>query len=247
MKKIIILSFACAMASTPALAQDDNWTGPYVGVNAGYGSAETRSDATLGGAWAQEPAARQQRIVDGLASKAKPDGAIYGFQLGYNQQVSPNFLLGAEADLSLMSIKHDESSTSAGAPLYDFESSFKLKRSIAVKAKAGFTTGSTLFYATGGWNWTRANISSEITSSGGYSKEGVIKKDLNGYVLGGGIEQKFSKKISLRLEYTYNDLGDVTYTTAYRPGSAFTSPVFSETVTNKSSLHAIKLGVNYSF
>jgi outer membrane immunogenic protein len=65
-----------------------NWTGFYVGANAGYG-------------WAD---------ADNLA----PAGWFGGGQVGYNWQYAPNWVLGVEADLSGSNIN---GTNVAGAPL----------------------------------------------------------------------------------------------------------------------------------
>lgn len=247
MKKMIIITAACVAMTTSAAAAEDSWTGPYIGVHAGYGAANARSDAILTDQWAFEAQALQDRAAANFSRKVKPDGLLFGAQIGYNQQIGSSFLLGAELEYSNLDAKDRVEQISTGAPTYTSIHRFDAKHSFNLKAKAGFTTGRTLIYGTAGWNWTRAAVGTELVSTGGYSKAGGIKKSFDGLVVGGGLEHKLSNNVSARLEYAFSDLGKERFSTAYRTGSTFTSPVYSEQLTEKFKIHAVKLGVNYNF
>src|SRR5215471_13765513 len=70
-----------------------SWTGYYWGVNVGYGWGTSNYDASI--------------IFVGAVSRAQNiNGAIGGFQSGYNYQLG-NFLIGTESDLQLSGQKGD--------------------------------------------------------------------------------------------------------------------------------------------
>lgn len=91
MKKLLLAASAVMAIATPVLAGDlpyrrndyyapgpaaplFNWTGFYVGANAGYN-------------W-------------GSAAGGDPSGVIGGFTAGYNYQYSPNMVVGVETDIA---------------------------------------------------------------------------------------------------------------------------------------------------
>lgn len=250
MRKILNLTAiaACAIA-TPALAQDEDgsWTGAYVGVNAGYTDATSDQTVVLGGNWTTESAALQTRVTTDYPTNSKVQDINYGAQIGYNVQAGSSLVIGVEADVSALSGKEALSHTSAGTPSYTIANTFDPKVTYSVKGKVGIAAGNTLFYATGGWGWTQADLATDITSSGGYHKASSFSHTFDGYEVGGGLEHRFGSNVSLRVEYIYTDQGDVTYTTGYVTGSAFTSPAYTETFTQDLTMHLVRVGINLHF
>ncbi len=240
----IIGSVAFAM---PAFAEDGEWTGGYAGIQAGYSAAKSTSNVTLGGAWSSETTALQSRVVSDWSARQNADLGAFGGQIGYNYQASGGFVVGLEADMVGFSGKKDRSFVSSGSPTYTFGNHIDPKSLLSLRAKAGVASGNTLFYATGGWAWARTRMSADVTSNGGYSKEGIVNKTLDGFIIGAGVEHKFSSSISARLDYAYTDQGKAGYDTAYRAGSTFTSPVYSEAVRQDLRLHLVRVGVNFHF
>lgn len=243
---------ACVIAS-PALAQDgDNWTGAYVGLSAGYNDAKSDQTVALSGAWTTETAALQSNVVSFYPNNTKVQDLSYGAQLGYNMQTGGGLVLGLEAEVTGLS-----GSDTASKPLtpttpfpalsYASSTTFDPKVSYGVKARLGFASGKTLFYVTGGWGWTDADISMDITSNGGYHKVASTSHTFNGYQIGGGIEHKLGSNMSLRLDYTYTDQGDFVFNTAYTPTSAFQTPAYVETFRSDLQMHMVRLGVNFHF
>jgi outer membrane immunogenic protein len=112
MKKLTTAIAAIALIGTPAFAADIpvkapyapapavyNWTGWYVGVNAGASMGEAKTDFNI--------APFTQGVVGGhgetspnfpFSDTTSPDGFIGGGQIGYNWQVSPIWVVGLEAD-----------------------------------------------------------------------------------------------------------------------------------------------------
>ena len=133
------LSFAVAMAALvsgslsaradavgPALAPID-WTGPYIGVTAGYGWGQSRHTDTSGS----------------TTSDFDLHGSVAGLEAGYNWQLG-DFILGVEADGSLSTI--DGTSTN----VCTFGCTTELRWLGTLRAKAGYPIGKFLPYVTGG-------------------------------------------------------------------------------------------------
>ncbi|QIG52898.1 porin family protein [Altererythrobacter sp. BO-6] len=249
---VCLAAAATAVSASPAMAQDDeSWTGLYAGVHVGLSEVQSESDVTLGGAWSTETQGLRDFIVANAGADQKEDNVNLGLQLGYNYQTGP-VVFGAEIEFSSFEKNHIETrgplkQTANAATSYTFSNTVKPESLASAKAKLGLTTGSTLFYLTGGWAMAEMKFGAGITSSANYLKQGSLKKDTDGFTVGGGIEQRLTRNISARLSYDYTDQGSVNYTTAYRPGSAFTTPAYSETVNQDLKLHFIRLGVNYTF
>src|ERR1700752_77720 len=95
-----------------------DWSGFYLDVNAAYTFAEDEDITTTG------QAAGNIANVAGGARPARVrldrDGFIGGGQMGYNWQVSPNWVFGLEADISYVDVRRDVTVvgiSGAGAPL----------------------------------------------------------------------------------------------------------------------------------
>jgi outer membrane immunogenic protein len=84
-------------------------------------------------------------------------------------------------------------------------------------------TARSLWYVNGGW--TRSDF--DVTEPGFTS----VSKSLNGFFVGGGVEQSLSRNASLKLEYRFSDYEDFN----------FGGTTFDNTV------HSVRLGVSWKF
>ena len=249
---LTLTALALGLTASPALADDEaDWTGFYAGVHGGFNQTRSATDVTLGGAWSTEAASLRGFVANNMAERQRDDGYNLGAQIGYNYQTG-SLVLGVEADTSFLPGSETVSSGALRVPRtptlsYTFTNSINAKRMSSIKAKAGVAFGNTLIYGEGGWAWTKARFGTTVTSSGNYLKAGELEKTMDGFVVGGGLEQRLGDNLSVRLSYNYADQGTATYATAYRPGSAFTSPAYSETVRQDLRLHLVRAGVNYRF
>lgn len=251
---LTIAAVAAAAFASPALAQDaeGDWTGAYIGVSAGYTGAKSDSSVALSGSWASESTALQNEVVSRWAASQSLDDFNFGGQIGYNYQTS-GAVLGVEADISALNgddvVTRSQASTAFPSLTYTYTNRVDPKYIFSAKAKLGVATGSTLFYVDGGWAWTKVDFGSDITSNGGYSKSGRLSTTTDGFIVGGGIEHKFSPNVSARLSYHYTDQGDETYVTAYNTGSTFAPPGanYTETFTQDLRMHLVRVGLNFHF
>ena len=116
MKKLATAITAIALIGTPAFAADMavkapppppapvyNWTGWYVGVNAGASMGEAKTNLNGSPLFSTNnfgPGVVQFTSGFGIPNdKEYPDGFIGGGQIGYNWQYSPLIVVGLEADI----------------------------------------------------------------------------------------------------------------------------------------------------
>ncbi len=121
-----------------------------------------------------------------------------GLHLGYNWQFD-HIVAGFEIDGSGKSISATENFAGGRAEgSQDWLSSVRLR--------LGYATGGTLFYVTGGY--AVGNFEVALSTPGASYK---LNEALNGYVLGGGVEMKFSPNISGRIEALHYGFAENTY------------------------------------
>jgi len=205
-------------AYTPVAAA--NWTGWYLGGNIGSGTGRDRTTLT-----GLTPVPEQFNLA--------PDGINGGAQIGYNWQAS-NWVYGLEADIQASSQRDNKTAVALGLVSYDQ----KLPWFGTVRGRLGYSVGSTLFYATGGYAY--GGVKTKINALGVEVANASTTK--SGWTAGAGIETPF-KLLGLfgpnwtsKTEYLYVDLGSAS--TTILPG------VVSE---SKVTEHIFRTGLNYHF
>lgn len=165
-----------------APAQAETFDGPYIGVTAGWDRGEI-SDAIN-----SQP----------INTEASRDALVLGGYAGYNYKLSEKVVIGAEAGFTA-TVDDEINAASAGNgltvdPRYSFD----------LTARAGYlVTDKALVYVRGGYANNRVRTSLDTGN-------GIIRdsENLDGWVLGGGLEYAITKKVSARLEYRYSDFGN---------------------------------------
>jgi outer membrane immunogenic protein len=223
-----------------------NWSGFYVGGNVGYGWGKANSDVTLTVLGFPVP----------IPDTAKPKGTIGGAQIGYNWQLSPNWVLGVEADWQASGQK-----ASIALPDQPFggiiclcvgtlTSAYDAKIDWfgTVRGRVGYGWDRFLIFATGGLAYGEVKIAGTATESG-VSIGGPFSSTASfggskvnaGWTLGGGVEAALVDGWSVKAEYLYLDLGSL--------DTASAGPFGSETVTTHTRFtdNIVRVGVNYRF
>ncbi|QND74341.1 outer membrane protein [Tardiphaga robiniae] len=208
---------------TPVVAAD--WTGWYLGGNVGSGTGRDRSSISKPGDLPGDPATS---LIFNLA----PDGINGGLQLGYNWQAA-NWVYGLEADIQASSQRDNKTVIDFGSLAYDA----KLPWFGTVRGRLGYSVGSTLFYATGGYAY--GGVKTKI------SEDGIqvfnVSTTKSGWTAGAGIETPFrllglfGPNWTSKTEYLYVDLGTASNT------------VNTTTVTTAVTEHIFRTGLNYHF
>jgi outer membrane immunogenic protein len=246
----------------PAMVEVYNWTGFYIGGNAGYSWGRSNADVsyfnTATGAPIVPPAGS---IVN---NSFDMNGAIAGGQAGYNWQTS-NWVLGLEADIQWSGERGSSAfrcaATATGGiclpgltflPAGVTGTNLALDQSLewfgTVRGRAGLlATPQVLLYATGGLAYGSIKTSGALS---GVTPGGIAVASLGsnsetrvGWTAGAGVEGMITRNWSAKLEYLYMDLGRSnagTFTLA--PAS-----VIAANVSSNFADHILRAGVNYRF
>lgn len=181
-----------------------DWSGAYVGVHGGFGSGEYQAAA----------------FTD---EGTDIDGGLLGVQAGYNVQID-NFVLGIEADASWANIDYGVS-----APEGTFN--YSVDWLATLRARAGVTFDSVLYYATAGLAAGGAALdmhASPIDYSDSWTHVG--------WTAGVGAEAMLTDSISINGEYLYRDLGEQYYVLPLPPSADISLKA-----------HTVTVGVNFHF
>jgi outer membrane immunogenic protein len=196
MKKLLLASItAVAFCSAPALAADMavkapakapayqavapvfNWTGCYLGAQAGYAWGHTGYDLEI------PPDANS-----GFNFNVK--GGVAGGHLGCNYQIN-QFVLGIEGDGEWTGIKGDDNDR--GGTTDKISGNWQA----SIRARAGMAFDRYLVYATGGGAWMNVTYSKPDFNSE------TVHETLKGWTAGAGVEYAFYNNWTMRAEYRY--------------------------------------------
>jgi outer membrane immunogenic protein len=179
-----------------------DWTGFYIGVNAGVGLGRdyTRLAVPAGPSFE--------------ASYLGPQGGLGGGQVGYNYQTSGSFfggplVFGVEADIQGTGMR-DSLNCGLGCPGPAASSSVfnqRLDWFGTARARVGIATGPVLSYVTGGFAY--GNVKTSLTETVGPGV-GVFATSQNkgGWTIGSGVEVALGGNWTGKIEYLYLNLGD---------------------------------------
>ena len=178
-----------------------DWTGFKAGVDLGWGWANADGNA-FGGKhndWA--------------------DGIVGGAHVGYDYQVAPNVVIGAEADIMAPDLTARD--RAAGIPVEN-----QINWMSTFRGRAGFTFDQFLVYGTGG-----LALAGVDTSIPGASET----QTRVGWTVGAGAEAMLTDAISTRVEYLYSNFGDDTVNVGGTP------------VSSNLDTHVLRAGLSYKF
>jgi outer membrane immunogenic protein len=240
-----------ARAYTKAAAVDPayNWSGFYVGINAGYGTGTSSTTLTPDAFEANILAAGLN--INPLPPNLRPNGFVAGGQAGYNYQFG-SVVAGVEADLSYAGLRKTDSATGpfSIAGVLTTQIATRLDWFGTVRARLGVLPASNLLlYATGGLAYgdvrtttTGSNLPAINCTTFVYCATGSTSGVSVGWTAGGGMEYAFSREWTARAEYLYLDLGkrSVTFPDLDNvPGTLTAASSFRA--------HIVRGGLNYRF
>jgi outer membrane immunogenic protein len=216
--------------------QASNWAGFYLGGNIGSGTGRDRSVLNIGGG--------------GFTANAEtfnlsPDGINGGIQAGYNWQAA-TWVFGLEADIQGSSQRDNRACVDTCVIPGSFVAyDAKLPWFGTARGRLGYSVGSTLFYATGGFAY--GSIKTGVASNVAGATNNVVFSDTKGgWTAGAGIETPFSflrlfgPNWTSKTEYLYVDLGSTSGSFPIFPGVAVTT-------TTQVHEHIFRTGLNYHF
>jgi opacity protein-like surface antigen len=239
-----LLGGACAVAllalGQPGLGKDgprarvpkapsvpySDWTGLYLGINAGYGFGTSQTDAFFGNGTVGSPS-----FAAGASSKL--DGALGGAQAGYNWQ-SGIWLIGLETEIAATTQRATQAyfcpATSCNPTLAGFDATVgiwqyqKLEWFSTLRGRLGVTvTPDALVYATGGAaiagiSHVGTNVGSNLTplldangnpiNTTAVAGTGFLTHTTKtGWAAGAGVEVRLAGNWTGKIEYLHLDFG----------------------------------------
>jgi outer membrane immunogenic protein len=203
------------LAPTPAFS----WTGFYVGADIGAALASTSVDQFT------------------YTHRSNDAGILGGGYVGYNYQVSPNFVLGVEGDFQ--GATSDSSLTDVSPPFFG-KITNQQNWLAAINGRLGVAYDRALFYAIGGAAWTQDRVTSDyaLLRVGAFNQTFAQSTrqnlDLSGFDVGGGVESAIYSNWIGRVEYRYYDFGP------YAPQQGFTGR-------ERTSINTVRVGLAYLF
>ena len=217
------------------------WNGFYAGANGGYGWEDNQQTLTV-----NNYTADGVFLLTDKFDAPQAEGGFGGGQIGYNWQGiwNPNLVLGVEADIQGAGIGGTRTSTVfTGLATNTVQEEKNLDWFGTVRGRLGYAANSTLFYVTGGFAYGGVKDSFKFTNIGNGNVALASKSStLGGYVVGAGLEYKFTPQWSFKAEYQYISLGDTDQTGTYATGGQ------TENVNGvRHDYNTVRAGVNYSF
>jgi outer membrane immunogenic protein len=288
MNKILFAAIgALALTSVPAVAADMpvkaprtavavvyDWTGFYVGANAGYSWGRTRGD--LDGTVRRQVfrTAGPDLIFDSglvaapFSDRDRANGWVGGGQIGYNVQ-SSNWLFGLEADIQKTGEK-SSSDLAFGIPAVFIPGAQgtiaaqtlalgirqKLDWFATFRARAGLLASERLLiYGTGGL--AVGHLESNYTFGSAILGTTAVATDRTraGWVVGAGAEAALWDRWTAKVEFLHMDLGRfdggsvaATVNQLATPGVGFnTVTTFTGTARARFTDNILRVGLNYRF
>lgn len=226
---------AGSVGSAPALAQDGDYNGLYVGGSIGYtvqandrGSSvlfDTNRNGSFGdtvnnslGQNAFAPG-----FCGGRSAGANPncrgdkDGKEYFGHVGADTQFG-GIVVGVVGEFGKSEAEDAVTAFSSTPASYTLNREFRYNA--GARGRVGFTpNNSTLFYATGGVAWAKIRNGFSTTNGvNAFTTNG--NSDAWGYSFGGGVEQRVSRNLSFGVQYLNTTYRDDDFRVTAGPGTA---------------------------
>ena len=184
------------------LATVYNWSGCYIGVNAGGGWARTEFTNTAN-------STAFGHLDPGESFTYTNDGFVGGGQVGCNYQVN-QWVFGIEGSFDGTSIKGDANNL---AILNDDIFTTRINSIGTVTGRVGYAWNNVLLYAKGGYAGGHVQFSVSDTCCVGGSPMGAGSDShwQSGWTIGGGLEYGLTPNWIVGAEYNYIDLGTASY------------------------------------
>jgi outer membrane immunogenic protein len=229
-----------------------NWTGFYVGANGGYSWGDWSSTSPNG-----------LPIPLGTSFNPHVDGWVGGLQAGYNWQTNANWVLGVEADIQATGERASSANSATALIPFNTDFHFSLTQASAndwdfpwfatfrgrlgwladpqtlLYGTVGLAVGEFKFATTTTTTVQRLLGATSTTPSGAPIITTASFSDSQtrvGGAVGLGVERKFDRNWSGKLEYLYLDFGTATYF----GGTASQTDV-------RLRDHVVRVGINYAF
>ena len=217
-----------------------NWTGWYIGLNAGGAWGRTSVNSTFTPSTLNDDA-----IAASDSPTLKPNGFTAGGQFGYNYQFS-QWLVGLEADFGYFGLRNSQTITAlyppgGGGGSYTVMPSIKTNWLGTVRPRLGYVWDRTLLYATGGLAVTDVHFDDSFIDTFGDAGSSSVSKVKAGWAFGGGLEYAMWNNWSVKAEYLHLDFGSVSSSNVV----IVCAPNCAQTHTVNLKSDVVRLGLNY--
>lgn len=237
--KTILLATACILAPVGLASATDanavlpvaaiyNWSGAYIGAQAGYAWGNARVGQTFA-----------PGSFDDYGWGYSPSGGFGGLYAGYSEQFDGGLLLGIEGDYSFAAVKDTTLYRALGVDDPAFGGELKLDSVGSVRLRAGYAMDRWLPFVTGGLAVASYKHTTVDIPGGPYAD---VKDTIAGYTLGAGAEYAVTDNWVVRGEYRFADFGRHTSQRHFISDGA---PLGSEEI--ELSTHDIRIGIAYKF
>jgi outer membrane immunogenic protein len=201
----------------PSYVNYDPFSGPYLGVNVGYGW----DFGTSAGAFQAVPLAELATL---------PQGFLGGLQAGYGFRPNPFLYLGLEGDVDGAALTG--SSTMPGLVSATSKNSWLA----SLRADVGIVpVGHALIYGTVGYGWGGGEFTVNELFSG---SQASINPTMSGFVWGGGVKIPLAQNWVAGVKYLQYDFGTVSLASPSTPGLVYTQ---------KDRVDVVRAELNYKF
>lgn len=233
MRKLgLVVATAAAFSVGAASANDQNWSGFYVGGV--VGATAFKTDTADYWCWYACDAPGN--------SEVKASG---GLTMGYNWQLSKNFVVGIEADIS-SGAKSSESMNWSSTDGVNWKSEWNWLAT--VRGRAGLAVDRTLVYVTGGLAIADAEYRAQEFYTGATDPyRASFDGKLRGLVAGAGVEHALTKNMSFKAEYLYVSMPKKSGCWENNGGCYNTGGANDESVHWTSSANLVRAGLNWKF
>lgn len=242
----------------PRIESGYDWSGVYVGVNAGYAFNGKASNTITGNEAVTSNAITNGFVPPGISTRG--NGITGGGQIGTNYQFrngpAGGALIGIEADLVYL----DANGTTDIVTGRGFDTQFHSAVGYlgTIRGRIGYAFDRFLVYGTGGLAFGEVNNSMTNTSRAGVTGYfGSQETMRTGYAYGGGIEYALASNsgfnffhaggVTVKLEYMHYDLGTDTFASIPVPGAGGVAAGSSFANTFHINGDLVRAGLNYKF
>lgn len=262
-RHVLLASTASMMLSTAVYAADFiqpivdseviftqsfDWTGFYVGVNAGYGGGDAAHPFVLtvpdGGGGFDDALTGSANITAG--------GFLGGVQAGFNYQMD-QFVFGIEADVQgsniagVVDVSVTDTMGFIGAPgdTLNISAGTRLDWLATIRPRLGYAHDRFLVYVTGGLAYGATTSFVDVNVNGGAPMfGGDARRNTWGWTAGAGLEYALTDNVSFKTEYLYTDLAAVNVISEDLGGGG-PGPEFN--MSSDLNIHTVRAGLNLRF
>jgi outer membrane immunogenic protein len=232
------------LAKAPAAPAVD-WTGYYVGADAGAAWARTP------GTWNPQPSPAAFGTFP-ISATDHATSLVAGGHVGYNSQFAPEWVTGVEGDWTWTEARGSFTqpwiADPAAAPVATTGTTMntKLDWLASIRGRFGYlVTPNVMAYATAGAAWARIDDSANSArTSNGYFASVAQSQTATGFAAGGGLEWALTNEWFVRAEYLYYRFGSGPTLL----GASAVFPTFPSSYSwGHTTINVARAGVSYKF